>query len=356
MRDTAIKPAIRILLTLLGILLVVGAFLAVLAAGAITAKPPLRLVVAARDLAIGERVGLADLRVVEVVIDPALARMHVQAGELDAFTDAHVVDVIRRGDLLNKVKLKPAGGPGEIETQRRTALVLDRANEVLMVLPVNPDVIPSGLTAGDFVNILFTAGNESGINRLPSEDATEAIVLQAPLPPAPFATQRAAATAIPPALALTPTATPTPQMVLPLADIMLERVPIVAVNTQKLQNPNYGSERPGGDQPFVDGPITSIVVKVPASHQTVLAFGAATSKLRFTLLSPLATAGDVRPRSALDWASYVQLVEWKNREAAARGETLPAQLYPGYTPVAPTPTPFVPFILDPPATARPSRP
>lgn len=358
MRDSAIRPAIRVLLTLLGILLVVGAFAAVLMAGALTAKPPVHLVVAARDLGIGERVTQADLRVLDVVIDPALAQLHVQANELDAYAGAQVMDVIRRGDLLNKVKLRPSGGPGESEALRRNALVLDRPNDVLMVLPVNPDVIPSGLSAGDYVNILFTAGNESGVNRLPNDNKPEAIVLQAPAlqAPVPFATPRPTSLPLPPALAVTPTPTPTPEMVLPLADIMLERVPIVAVNTQKLQNPNYGSERPGGDQPFVDGPIMSIVVKVPASHQTVLAFGAATSKLRFTLLSPLTTEGDVRPRGALDWASYVQLVEWKNREAQARGETLSAQLYPGYTPVAPTPTPIMPFIADPSVTLRPSKP
>jgi hypothetical protein len=327
--NTQIRPAVRLLLTLLGLLLVVGAFAGVLLLGTMTSRPTLRVAVAMRDLNVGDRLRTSDYRIVDQVIDPSLGRLYVQASEADAFLDKVIVDVIRRGDPLNKVKL--ASG-ADASTLRRYTLVLTDAEDVLMTLPVNPDLIPPKLSAGDYINILFTAGDETGTNRLPNElqvnGASSALSSPTPLPalPAPVDPNAPTPTIEP---------TPTPAVALPLADLMLQRVPVVDVTYQKIQNPNYGSaDAVGNDQPFIDGPITSIVVKVPRQYQTLLGFGIATSKLRFAIASPVNS--EVRPEIGVDWNIYMQFYRWKQEQVAMRGDTVNSIVFPGYLPITPT--------------------
>lgn len=328
--NTQIKPITRFLLTLLGVLLVVGAFAGVLVLGTMTSRPTLRVAVAVRDLNVGDRLRMTDYRIVDQVIDPSLGRLYVQASEADAFLDKVIVDVIRRGDPLNKVKL--ASG-ADASTLRRYTLVLTDAEDVLMTLPVNPDLIPPKLAAGDYVNILFTAGDEAGTNRLPNELQLNGASLALSSSPTPLPVLPAPVD--PNAPTPTPEPTVTPAVALPLADLMLQRVPVVDVTFQKLQNPNYGSpESTSNDQPFIDGPITSIVVKVPRQYQTLLGFGIATSKLRFAIASPVNS--DNRPEMGVDWSTYLQFYRWKQEQVAMRGDTVNSIVFPHYQPVTAT--------------------
>jgi hypothetical protein len=123
-------------------------------------------------------------------------------------------------------------------------------------------------------------------------------------------------------------AEPTPEIVLPLADLMLEHVEVLDVNYQQLQNANYGMSQNGSEQPYVNGPITSIVVKVPRSHQTLLAFGATVSRLRFSIASPALNGTALQPQLGVDWGKYIDLYRWKESQVAQRGETLTQTLYP----------------------------
>jgi hypothetical protein len=111
----------------------------------------------------------------------------------------------------------------------------------------------------------------------------------------------------------------------------------VDVTYQKLQNPKYGSmDGAGNDQPFIDGPITSIVVKVPRQYQTLLGFGIATSKLRFAIASPVNST--LRPEIGVDWNTYLQFYRWKQEQVSLRGETVNSIVFPNYQPVTVTVT------------------
>ena len=114
---------------------------------------------------------------------------------------------------------------------------------------------------------------------------------------------------------------------------MLEHVEILDVNYQQVQNSAYGSDGPNGDQPYLNGPISAIIVKVPRSHQTLLMFGASMSKLRFALASPKLDAHTLQPQMGMDWGKYVELYRWKESQVAARGETVTQTLYPDIGPV-----------------------
>lgn len=343
-----VAPAIRITLTIVGVLMVVVAFVAVLSIGVATNPPPLRVAVAVRDLQAGDRLMPSDYRVVDQIIDPSLARLYVQEGDLPTYQEAYVVDDMRRGDPLNKVKLTA----GEIEPLRRYALVLTDSEDVVMVMPVNPEIIPDKISAGDYVDILFVGGGDAGINQLP--DAT-----QTPIPldqSLPSLATTATPSLAPPIADITstdvPTITPTARVVLPLADLMLERVLVLDVNYQQLQNPNYASGVNMSEQPYIDGPITGIIVKVPRSYQTLLGFAIATSKLRFSVASPLMANHDVKPQMGVDWQKYMDVYRWKEMQSILRGETLTNTLFPLYTPVVP-PTVVAPVMNTLPTPAQP---
>ena len=339
-------PVLRIGLVIFGSLLVIGAFVGVLTLGAGTHPPSLHIAVAARDIAQGERLTASDYRIVEQILDPSLARLYVQEGELSQFTGAYVVETLRKGDPVNKVKLA-AGNTAAALT--RYSLSLDDPNFVIMNLPVNPDIIPSKISQGDFVNILFAGGAENSINQLPLPIASLSpevlpVALDVPPLPEPAAGSGAGpdeepdvsieATPDTAMLLPTPTVTATPEIVLPLADLMLERVEILDVSYQQVQNSGYGGEGPDSDQPYLNGPISAIVVKVPCSHQTLLMFGASMSKLRFALTSPRLSAQALQPQMGMDWGKYVALYRWKESQVSARGETVTQTLYPDVEPMA----------------------
>ena len=204
-----LAPVLRVGFVLLGALMVVAAFAGVIFLGIGTNPPPLRIAVVTRDLPRGESLRPGDFRVVEQIIDPRLAQLYVQENELPSYLGAYVIDTLRKGDPLNKVKL--ARGK-DSQLHQRYALVLNNPDDVVMTLPVNPDIIPSRISAGDFVNILFAGGSEGGLSRLPDETVVPEL-------PSALNTQ-----VLPMAIL------PNLDIALPLADLMLEHVEVLDVN------------------------------------------------------------------------------------------------------------------------------
>jgi hypothetical protein len=332
-----LKSVARLGMMLIGIVLVIGAFAAVLLLGVGTNPPPLRVAVAVRDIQVGEALSQGDYKIVEQILDPRLAAMYVQEIDATEFDGAFVVDVFRKGDPIHKQKL--AMDRAALGTSRY-ALVLNNPDEVIMTLPVNPDIIPGKLATGDFVNILFTAGSEGGLTTLPEADdvakppdvplasAEGLLDPSAPAADAPMAPETDPSTGLEASTGISPTAI-APPMALPLADLMLEHVEVLDVNYQQVQSSGYGDET-GNAPAYVNGPITSIVVKVPRSHQTLLTFGISSSQLRFAIASPKMEVKHSKPELSMDWATYMAAFRWKQAQVAARGETLTQTIYPDY--------------------------
>lgn len=312
-----ISPQIRIGLTLLGALLLVGAFLGNLYLGAINNPPPLRIVVASRDLQSGDRLQSSDLAVEDQVINPSLSRLYVQEAEIKDYLNAFVVDPMRRGDPLNKVKFASAAG-----SSGRYGLVLTDTSQVVMVLPVSPDLIPSKIKSGDFINILFAAG-EGNLNKMPMNNQVGAEIAV----PTTIADPKFKSVA---GLEMTMSISVPHPVDLPLADVLLEHVEILDVNFQQVQNPNYSTDTGRTEQPWLSGAISSVVVRVPRSYQTLLSFASANGKVRYAISSPLLDASQMSPQAGVDWGKIVELYRWKDQQAFDRGETLTQTLYPGY--------------------------
>jgi hypothetical protein len=323
-----IMPHVRIGLTILGILLVAGAFFGTLYVGAMNNPPPLRIAIANRDLIPGERLQLTDLAVEDQVINPNLAELYVKETDIDEFVGTYIVDVVRRGDPLNKVKF--AHEDANVRGASRYGLVLTNTNEVVMVLPVSPDVIPSRIKSADFINIIFAAGSSANLSNPADRSARVDISGANSEKLSATNAQTVATTDQNTPFNLSLTATINSNIDLPLADVLLEHVEILDVNYQQVQNQNYGSDGQAGSQPWLNGPISSIVVRVPRAYQTILSFAAANGKVRYAISSPMLKPEDIKPQAGVDWGQITQLYRWKRDEAVNRGETLTQTLYPGY--------------------------
>ena len=133
-----IAPGIRIALTLVGILVVVVAFLGVMYVGMLNNPPPLHIAVALRDIASGERLGQGDFQIMGQVLDPRLGALYVQEAEAASFVGVVVVDNLRKGDPLNKARFM-RNGDATSGALSRYGLALTDTGQVVMVLPVKPD-------------------------------------------------------------------------------------------------------------------------------------------------------------------------------------------------------------------------
>jgi Flp pilus assembly protein CpaB len=316
-----IAPGIRIALTLVGILVVVIAFLGVMYVGMLNNPPPLHIAVALRDIASGERLGQGDYQIMDQVLDPRLGTLYVQEAEVASFVGVVVVDNIRRGDPLNKARFMRTGD-GTSGALSRYGLALTDTSQVIMVLPVKPEFIPSKVKNGDHVNILFAAG-DGGLARLP-ESTPPAVGLAMTGPPIIPGSEAATNLLMTMTVGLSNTR---PAIVLPLADVLLEHIEVLDVQYEQVQNQNYSPDSP---QVYVNGPINAIVVRVPKTYQTILTFASVMGKVRFAISSPLMTTQDRSPQPGVDWGKIVALYRWKEDVAIARGETLTQTLFPNY--------------------------
>ena len=313
-----ISPHVRIGLTLLGALLLVGAFFGNLYLGALNNPPPLRIVIASRDLQPGDRLQVSDLAVEDQVINPSLSRLYVQEAELQSYLNLFIVDPMRRGDPLSKVKFANSTTGG----LSRYGLVLTDTSQVVMVLPVSPDIIPSKIKSGDFINILFAAG-DGNLSRIPTNNQASAVIAVPTTIPDPKFEDVAG-------LEMTMSVSTSRPVDLPLADLLLEHVEVLDVNFQQVQNTNYSTDGSRTEQLTVMGAISSVVVRVPRSYQTLLAFAAANGKVRYAISSPMLDANQIQPQAGVDWGKIIELYRWKEQQALDRGETLTNTLYAGY--------------------------
>lgn len=326
------KRVLRIGLVALGVVMTILPFVAHLLIDAQSKVSAQQIAVVRRDIEAGQSIELGDVRFEEQVLNPSLARLYVRRDEFEQYSGGFVVDRMRMGEPLLKVKL--LGGDHGLAL-KRYALALDNPDDVIMTLPVGPDLIPGRISAGDAVNIIFASGgalSDRGLQPRPGG----VTVLAASAAPAPEGVQ-----ATPPEASA---------VVLPVADVMLENVEIIEV-TRAVR-----TDIEGAVEAEDTGPVSAIVVRVPRAFQTLLAFGSSTSQLRFAIASPRVDPGALSPAPAMSWGKYAELLAWKEAQAFARGETLTSTLLSRH--VLPQPGAVVeptPAVALPTATPRSGR-
>jgi len=333
----------------LGVILALAAFFAFLFLGRLFNPPPTHVVIVSRDV---PRYGVITKDVLGVdaqTLHPQVAARYVLEDEVDAYVGAVALEPLYQGDPLTKARLVVGEQAAGLS---RLALHLDQADQVAMVIPVQPETCPPGLAPGDRVNVEFALGQV----RQQTTASTGGYGSATPTPsPAPgtLVTTTKTITVGEHLTATVPWGIGEAE--LPLAKAVLQHLPVLAVVHEREPNPQYGMDAPGSgsQQPaYIEGDVVGLVVAVPQDAQEMLAFAIDNGTVRIALVSPLAL------RQHNPGISSTLGLTWEDLEAYIRAERLralgltitgtlaapalaPSHVFTGSVPATPvnTPTP-----------------
>ena len=280
----------RVVTLVVGLLLVVGAFLGFLFWGAVTNPPPFRVVVALKDIPPGGEISPDSITIDEQIINPRVAQRFILESELSKYLGATAVENIFAGEPLTKLRI----ATGDVANRtKRLSLALKDERLVAMVIPVTPKTSPQEIVPGDLINLVWGVGSQTSLNNLDGQ--VPALNPQAQRVPTP-------APRPPDASALAT------QVVLPFARTVLYRAVVARVNFQQVPNPNYAIGGMGATttvQPFLQGPIESLVLLVPRETQEMVAFALSNGTVSITLWSSQVAPGDVTPLPGVMWSDVL---------------------------------------------------
>jgi Flp pilus assembly protein CpaB len=299
-------------------LLMVGSFAVVLWIGQQTNPQPVRIVVAARDLAPGERLTADALAVTPIgLVDAHAAVVSTLITEQDAgnYLGAVVVapiyanqPVLRGalGDLVDAVTLS-----GRLE-----------ADEVAVFLPVDETQVPDGVRVGDYIDLVFGLGEVNAAPLAPDPKPDQGARLNAG---AAIDTDPAQAPAGPE----TGEATPGPVQFAPLAKTVLTNLEVLEV--VRASETRTASD---GTQTVVSGAVEGLVLRVPRDGQEVLQFALDNGQISVALVSAEVAASGVAPGTrrttlGMTWNDFVARVERDRTERLQAGLIPDELLGPG---------------------------
>lgn len=331
----------RSLTFIVGLVLAVGAFAALLVVGTILNPPPHQVVVALEDIPAYSTLNSAALAVDAQTMSSKVADGLVMRDELDQYLGGFTVQNIRAGEPLRKSAIVIADHPlgGE-----HTALMLDDPDSVAMVIPADPKTVPDQIEAGDFVDLVLSL-TPGSINANNQETFGEAQATLSPL--SSVATARTATPVL--RSVFTDTVLPADAMNLPVAKVTLQKVPVLAVRRERIANPDFTVGPSTGDAQaaapaYVPGDIQAVLVRVPRESVELLTFAMDNGRLHVSLLSPrLALSDSNEPTQGVSWNDVILWMTLERRRA--NGEVVSVAAGTVTPTLAPTLTP----------TTRPTR-
>lgn len=265
-----------------GILLAIGAFLALVLLGTLFNPPPHQIVIARGDIPAFTTLSPDVLVTDAQTMNADVAAQLVTREELKSYLGSFTVETIHAGEPLRKSALVSA----QQSNVSRLALMLDNPDSVAMVIPVDPKTAPEQIQVGDRVDIVLSLtpgainanAQENFGNARPTSIASNAI---------PVPTRVLTAT-----LALSTTVLTPEEMNLPVTKVTIRQVPVLAVRRERIANPNF-SVSPGigeaeATQPaYIEGDLQAVLVRVPRASAELLTFAMDNGKVHLSLLSPL---------------------------------------------------------------------
>lgn len=319
-----------------GLLLAVGAFVALFVLGQVVNPSPYEVVIVVREVGPGTALTLDLVGVDPQSVDPRVAREYVLRDELDEWLGATVIEPLHPGQPLMHAHLVRAENPA---AARRLALGLEDAGLVAMAIPVNAEIAPQDIRPGDRVDIIYGVG-DVGLGG-PMESY---LYPEEPRPPAGVGAEGGEEA---PTWGLTPTPSPTPRLAFPVAKVCVRDLAVLDVIHEERPNPAYGGPE-SGEPPTIPGQVVAVQVAVPREQEEMLHYVVTTGEYRVALLSPNAPRED-DPTLGMTWDDLVAFF-WAEREAALEAITGTARLLgPGAAAIVATPqgTPFPTPIITP---------
>ncbi len=266
--------ALKSLTFFIGLILFIGAFIALILAGNLFNPAPYHIVVAKKDIPAYSTLTPDMLAVDEQTMNPRIAKQLIHEKEIDRFIGGTVVEPIHAGEPLRLMAIVTANSPGAAS---RLSLALDDPTKVAMVIPVTPDIIPDNVLAGDYVNI------QLGVGQVPQQygDYGGASIDTANKE----------------------------TVSMPFAKIVLQNIPVLQVYHEQVPNPNYGTgfgDQSQNEPPYIDGDLQRITVLVPQEAQEMLAFAIENGALRLSLVPLVAVKNNLpQPTDGVTWDDFL---------------------------------------------------
>lgn len=301
-------------MAILGLVLTIGAFVGFIYFSVVISPPPYRYLVYRRDMVAGDKISADDIAVVEVIgLQEGLKRLYVPPERLEQVIGARLLENVRSGQPVN-----PSALTGSLNRSTYSA-VLTTPHEVVVSIPIRQGIAPKKLAVGDLVNFsAIIEGPEFDIANTPTPTPFGAPfgLSAGQFAATPSETNEAGETGEESEAAeAQPTPTPTPRVLFPIVDVILENVPIIDIERDLIENPNRGQ----GEQ-FIPGDIKAITVKVPKRYDQILLMFAAKNQLRISVASPFSARNQNFPQPPLTYDEYGRLVRYKIEESVKRAD------------------------------------
>jgi len=227
-----------------------------------------------------------------------------------------VVEPIHVYEPLPKAAISVEGNPA---AANRLSLGLSDPNLVAMVVPVTQQTAPDAIVEGDFIDLSFGVGGVPSLGSKLSTAPTEAPFvtnyggfIQPTLPPLETAVA-------------TPTQTPEPLLMLPVAKTIVSNAKVLAVIRD--QRTDTVQDKEGVKTVTVPGKVIALVLAIPREAQELLQFAIDNGTVRVALLSAqadIANAEARQPTLGMTWNDLVSLMRMDRDESLAQG--MPTQV------------------------------
>ncbi len=307
----------NLLVLVVGLLLMVGSFIAVFMLGQVFNPPAVLVVIASRDFSPGEVVQLQDLATISVHVDETESGFYQTVflqSDLQLLNNKIVTQPIAAGQPIPRNAVVAAGN-----LNSGLAGQLEDPSLIALVVPVSDDTAPPGIQAGDYVDLVYGV---VGVSYAPVVPPTEAAFQSfnpsaglEPATPDPF-------------VAIEPTSTPGVMLYAPLAKTIVTNALVLDLVREVKQASQVTSSGQTVARE-VQGAVTALVLAVPRDAQEVVQFALDTGIVRVSLLSANARAdgtqiGDRRPTLGMTWNDLVALLEMERQQRLDAG--LPASI------------------------------
>lgn len=291
----------------IGLLLAVGAFVALFVVGQMINPSPYHVVVVVKEVSPGTALSFDMVGVDSQSLDPRVAREYVLQDELDEWLGSMIIEPLHPGEPLMHAHLVRAENPA---AARRLALGLEDSDLVAMVIPVDSENAPQNIRARDRVDVIY------GVGDVGTGGAMESYQSAFPTPLSVSGTEEVEATR--PAWGATPEPSPTPRMTFPMAKVCVRSLTVLDVIHDEKPNPAYGGPE-SGEAPTIPGEVIAIQVAVPREQEEILHYVVTTGKYQIALLSPNAV-DENDPTLGMTWDD-LQAFFWAERERALESIT-----------------------------------
>jgi hypothetical protein len=273
---------------LLSIVLMIGAFVAVVLLAKALQPPTYDVVVAVKEVPPFTALEQNMLAVDTQSVSPAIADRYVLADELPALLESGAVAVenLRPGQPL----LREAVASGaNAERVSRLAVAINDPNLVILAVPVKSDSLPA-VYPGDAVALIYANGS------VQTQQIVTATITGPTPTPEPFAFG-----------AISETQIITTELQMPVAKWLVNGV-VYRLNREIRENPDYGAPGKENEPRYIEGDIKSLDVVIARQDAEWLTFALANGKVQIGLLPAVVRAqveaNTVPATTGVTWSDF----------------------------------------------------